>query len=318
MELYFAPLEGITGYLYRNVYHEFYTGVDKFFTPFLSPAQNRTFSPKETREILPENNKGMNVVPQILTDRADYFIRAALELKERYGYTEVNLNLGCPSGTVVAKGKGAGFLARKEELDRFFAEIFDELDMKVSVKTRIGMEAPEEFYDLIDIFNRYPVYELVIHPRVRSDYYKNSPNWKIFADAVLLSRNPLCYNGDIFTGHHYELFHREFPGTERVMLGRGLLADPATAEYIKEGKAPDREREKDRLKAFHDRLYAAYREEMSGETNVLFKMKEVWSYMIHSFTGGERYMKKIKKAVRLCDYEEVVRRLFAEQELTVK
>ena len=313
-EFYFAPLEGITGYIYRSAHHEFFPGADKYFTPFLAPNQNRALSPKEIKDILPEHNKGMYVVPQILTNQAEYFIRASKELKEKYGYEEVNLNLGCPSGTVVTKGKGAGFLARREELDIFLNEIFEKTDVKISVKTRIGMEAPEEFYDLIEIFNRYPLHELIIHPRVREDYYKNTPDWKIFADAVRMSSNPLCYNGDIFTIWDYEHFRQEFPDVGKVMLGRGMLANPALIDRIKEKeeKGSAVYIDKETLKAFHDRLYAGYKEVLSGDINVLFKMKEIWFYMIFLFTDHEKYMKKIKKASRLCDYDEIIRNLFRE------
>lgn len=334
MEFYFAPMEGITGYIYRNAHHRFFPGTDKYFTPFLSPNQNRALNPKEVRDVLPENNEGIYIVPQILTNQADFFLRAAKELKECYGYEEVNLNLGCPSGTVVSKGKGAGFLADPGGLDAFFDQVYAKADVKVSVKTRIGLSSPEEFYGILDIFNRYPLHELIIHPRVRNDFYKNKPNREIFAEAVRLSKNPLCYNGDIFTLADYADFGREFPAVGKVMLGRGLLANPALVQDIRQweqtGKvSPEREyagaefpgagvcgtADKKRLREFHDWLYAAYKEAMSGDTNLLFKMKELWSYMACLFTDYEKYWKKIKKASRLCDYREAVERLFVEQEL---
>ena len=311
MKIYYAPLEGITGYIYRNAHHDFFGGVDKYFIPFLSPGQNRAINPKERRDVLPEHNQGMYAVPQILTNRAEYFLRAAGELREKYGYEEVNLNLGCPSRTVVTKGKGAGFLARPEELDRFLEEVFDGTDVKLSVKTRIGMETPEEFKSLLHIFNRYPLHELIIHPRVQKDYYNNTPDWEAFAYSVKESKHPLCYNGDIFTLSHYRAFKEAFPGTDRVMLGRGLLMNPALAEQIVRERAVEAQR----YRAFHDRLYTDYRASFSGDVHVLFKMKEFWAYMIHMFTFHEKYWKKIKKATRLCDYEAVVNRLFDEQEI---
>ncbi len=302
MEIYFAPLEGITGYIYRNAHHDAFAGVDKYFTPFLSPNQNRALGPKEVRDVLPENNKGMHLVPQILTNRAELFLQAAEELKEKYGYQEVNLNLGCPSRTVAAKGKGAGFLADPESLHVFLGQVFEKIEIKVSVKTRIGVEKPEEFLHLIDIFNQYPLHELIIHPRVQKDYYDNIPNWDIFAKAVERSRNPLCYNGDIFTVQDFKRFQREFPDVERIMLGRGLLMDPMLAEGLK-ADADVCRLDRGRMKAFHDRLYADYKEVMSGEKNVLFKMKEFWVYAGCSFPGEEKLLKKIRKASGLADYD---------------
>lgn len=319
MELYFAPLEGISGYIYRNAHHEYFPHMSKYFTPFISPNQNRALAPKEERDIHPDNNKKLYIVPQILTNNAEYFIRTAKELEEKYGYREVNLNLGCPSGTVAAKGKGAGFLAKKVELDAFLQEIFEKVNGNISIKTRIGKDSPDEFYELIEIFNKYPIYELIIHPRIQTDYYKNKPDRQVFAEAVRMSKNRLCYNGDIFTRKDYEDFCLNFPDIGNVMLGRGLLANPALAEEIMEagkedtsGRLPD----KRLIRAFHDRLYADYKEQLSGETPVLFKMKELWFYMIHIFSDYEKYQKRIKKATRLCDYEEIIRCLFDEQAIT--
>ena len=322
MEFYFAPLEGITGYIYRSAHHAFYPGMDKYFTPFLSPNQNRALNPKEMKDIMQEHNQGMHTIPQLLTNQAEYFLRAAAELKEKYGYEEVNLNLGCPSGTVVSKGKGAGFLAKPEELDVFLEQIFEKADVRVSVKTRIGMAKPEEFYHILELFNKYPLYELIVHPRVQKDFYKNKPDWDMFAEAVRISRNPLCYNGDIFTVAEYKKFRETFPSVERVMIGRGLLVNPALvqeAELLEGGMEETAEcgsaAAKKTIRNFHDRLYAQYREELSGETPRLYKMKELWSYMVCLFTDYEKYWKKIKKVSRLCDYNEIIRRLFTEQEL---
>ncbi len=348
MEIYFAPMEGITGYIYRNAFYDYFTGVDKYFTPFLSPNQNRALNPKEIRDVLPENNKGMQVVPQILTNRADYFLRAAEELKEKYGYGEVNLNLGCPSRTVVSKGKGAGFLAKPEELDSFFREVFHNIKGKMSVKARIGVDDSKQFRHLMDIFNQYPLCELIIHPRIQKDYYGNSPDWEVFGEAVHVSSIPLCYNGDIFTLEDYRRIKAAFPEVNRIMLGRGLLMNPMLAETIKKeetgrkktddtgtGKADEAGRgkgheseladdpqiekmageeavmDKKRLKGFHDRLYNDYKVVMSGEKNVLFKMKEFWVYAGNLFPGEEKQLKKIKKASRAGEYESAVEKILA-------
>lgn len=321
MNYYFAPLEGITGYIYRNAHHHFFPGMDKYFTPFLSPNQHHAVNPKEARDIFPENNQGLYIVPQIMTKHADYFIQAAAELKDKYGYKEVNLNLGCPSKTVVSKGRGAGFLAKPEELDTFLEEVFAKTDSLVSIKTRLGMESPEEFYRLLEIYNKYPLHELIIHPRVQKDFYNNTPNWTMFGEAVKLSRSPLCYNGDINTEEDFERMREIFPNIERVMLGRGLLRNPALVQKLQRQNTHKTEEgiiqqpDKQTIKAFHDKLYADYKAYLSGDKPLLFKMKEVWVYMINLFADYEKYWKKIKKADRLYDYEEAVRSLFRELEI---
>ncbi len=305
MKYYFAPLEGITGYIYRNAYHTFGGNVDKYFTPFISTTQNMKLKSKELNDILPENNLGIPLVPQILSNHADDFIRLSKQLKE-FGYQEVNLNLGCPSGTVVAKGKGSGFLAQPERLDAFLEAVFSADVTKISVKTRIGKENPEEFHQLISIFNKYPLEELIIHPRVQKDYYKNKPNWATFQEALVKSRCPVGYNGDIFTVTDYERFSKEFPQVERVMLGRGLIGNPGLLNEIK-GESP---MTKQLLKEFHDKVSLDYQEVLYGDKATLFKMKEIWSYMIGMFPHSEKVGKKIRKAEKAGEYEAIVRSLF--------
>lgn len=311
MKYYLAPLEGITGYVYRNAYHTFFRAADKYFTPFIAPNQKGKFSTREENDVLPGHNVGMYVVPQILTNNADDFVRTAERLSD-YGYQEVNLNLGCPSRTVVTKYRGAGFLAKPDELNRFLADVFRRLDMKISIKTRIGRYSTEEFEELLSIYNQYPLEELIIHPRIQEEFYKNTPHWEVFADAVLRSKNPLCYNGDIFTAEDFKNWHQRFPETETIMLGRGILRNPGLTERLEGRAMPD----KVRLKQFHDKLFRDYQEAIPGERNVLFKMKELWGYLGQIFTDSSRFMKKIKKAQHFYAYSEAVEALFDGQEIS--
>lgn len=303
-------MEGLTGYIYRNAHATFFEKADKYFTPFIVTTKHGKFTSRELNDILPEHNEGLVVIPQILSNNADDFMVTVKQLKA-FGYEEVNLNLGCPSGTVVSKKKGSGFLAEREALDQFLEEIFSKAITKISIKTRIGKEDPEEFDALISIFNKYPLEELIIHPRVQKDYYRNTPNWEQFDKAVKWSTNPIGYNGDIFTKHDYERFSNQFQQVDTLMLGRGLIANPGLISDIKNGKTLD----KQLLKAFHDKIYNDYQEVLSGERNVLFKMKEMWFYMIYMFSNADKYAKKIKKSQKLSDYEEAVSSLFDEQHI---
>lgn len=310
MKFYFAPLEGLTGYVYRNAHHAFFDHVDKYFSPFIVANQSDRFSTRELNDILPENNQGIVLIPQLLTSQAADFIHTARKL-DQLGYSEINLNLGCPSGTVVSKNRGSGFLSKREELDVFLDEIFTQATTKISVKTRIGKDHPEEFYELIQIFNKYPMEELIIHPRIQKDFYKNTPNLKIFGEALGLSKNPVCYNGDLFTVRDYEAFTAAFSDVDMVMLGRGLITNPGMiGDILKEPRL-----NKNLLKDFHDRLYEDYKCVLSGDKNVLYKMKELWLYMILLFSDHHKYAKKIKKAERLSDYDEAVACLFREQDI---
>lgn len=310
MKYYFAPMEGITGYIYRNAYKKFFDNIDKYFTPFIVPNNSRSLKTKELRDILPENNKGINIVPQILTNDSEGFIFTANKLKQ-LGYDEINLNLGCPSGTVVAKNRGSGFLAKRDELDKFLEEIFKIDDMKISIKTRIGKDTPDEFYKLIEIYNKYPMEELIIHPRTQKDFYGNKPNLEVFRDALKLSKNDICYNGDIFTKEDNDKLIKEFNQVNKFMLGRGILANPGLINEIKNNTFID----KKTLKNFHDEVFNEYRELFNEDRNAIFRMKELWGYMVHIFSDNKKYAKKIKKAQKLDAYNDAVSSLFEEQEI---
>ena len=311
MKFYFAPMEGLTGYIYRNAHHAFFPGgIDKYFSPFIFANQSDGFKARDMKDILPENNPGIALIPQLLTNSANDFIHTAKKIKG-LGYHEINLNLGCPSGTVVSKGRGSGFLAKRAELDAFLDQVFSQQVTKISVKTRIGKDRPEEFHELIEIYNKYPMQELIIHPRVQTDFYKNTPNMDAFSAAFHQSKNPVCYNGDVFTKQDFNKFTSENPGVETVMLGRGLLMNPGLVhELIYDGKL-----DKQLLKDFHDEVYDGYKRVLFVEKNVLFKMKELWNYLIVIFCDNLKHAKRIKKAQSLRDYDEAIFRLFSDLDI---
>ena len=297
VKYYLAPMEGVTTWIYRRAHAQIYGPLNKYFTPFVEPHEKRTFKKKEIDEIMPEHNAEGYTVPQILTNKPDGFIRLAKALKE-LGYQEVNLNVGCPSKTVTVKGKGSGFLEYPQVLDHFLEEIFSNLDMKISVKTRAGMYEHEEFEHLLEIYNKYPLEELIIHPRVGADFYRNEPSWEVYRKARKNSKNPLCYNGDLFVKKYVQKFFEEFPGEDRVMIGRGIMVNPGLVSG---------QDDKETFWRFHDRLYQDYREHIGD--NALYRMKELWFYQIHSFSDAEKYAKKLRKTKTLLDYDQVMREL---------
>ena len=325
MNYYFAPMEGITGYIFRNTFHRYYAGIDRYYAPFISPAKEASMTWRERKELLAEHNEGICVVPQVLTNRADFFIRAVRDLSEM-GYREVNLNLGCPSGTVVAKGKGSGFLARPDELEQFFDQVFackEIKDQKISVKTRLGKNSPEEFEELLQIYNWYPISELTIHPRIQKEFYKGKVRMESFDYALKNSRNPLVYNGDLCTlndlsaiRQHLEAKKAEAEVTA-LMIGRGLLQNPELIEWQrmkengkKDGAETEYRPDYRRLKAFHDELYDRYKEVMSPDKNVLYRMKEIWSFLANAFPESGREIKNLRKSERFAEYEGAVMLLF--------
>ena len=347
LKIYYAPMEGITGVHFRRVAHKHFPYVDKYYAPFVQPNQKKVFTPKEKRDILPENNDGIPLVPQVLTCAADGFIRAGKALEE-YGYKEINLNLGCPSGTVVSKGKGAGMLEDPEKLDRFLDAVFaHDWRADISIKTRLGYDETSDFQELLHVFHKYPISELIIHARYRTDYYKGVPRMAEFEQALReyagdiqadkmiqgkhetsvhnalsdgCGKTSLCYNGNIYTTEDYDricqMYCRDYSGADRillsVMIGRGLLANPALAREIRGGSPLVKEE----LQAFHDDIFAMYSGMDLGEKNTLFKMKELWNYWGTIFEDADKELKNVRKANRFSEYKPAVVNLFRNRELT--
>lgn len=311
MTVSFAPLEGITGWVYRSAHHAMFPGVDSYYTPFLAPTVDSPLTGRGLTDVLPENNAGVPVVPQLLTNQAEAFLSAARVLQD-LGYQEVNLNLGCPSGTVVSKKKGAGFLSLPEQMSDFFDQIFSAgLTIKVSVKTRVGVNDPDQWPALLEIYNRYPIHELTVHPRIRKDFYRGAVRMETFEYAVEHAKPPLCYNGDLNDPQDCRDFARAFPSVHHVMLGRGLVANPALVRELKGGPALNR----NELQVFHDHLVERYRESLSGDRPVLGKMKELWFYLSAMFQDPEKPLKAMRKAKNLADYSFAAAALFRDHDL---
>ena len=302
-QYYAAPMEGMTTWLWRRVHHRIFGGADKFFTPFLSPNATCTFQVKERREI--DHNEGLNVVPQLLTADPGHFIWAARVLADM-GYSEINLNLGCPSGTVAAKRKGSGLLSWPDQLTALLDGVFDALPgMRISVKTRIGRHDDGEWPALLDIFNRYPIHELIVHPRVGKDMYRGTARRQVFHWTRQHTGLPLVYNGDIWTPEDAASWDVS------VMTGRGLIADPALLRRAR-GGAPAARAE---LADFMGELADGY-EATVGQDATLHRMWELWFYLIAAFPEAGDALKKMRKCRRLADYRPIAAAVMAGERLT--
>ena len=305
MNYYLAPMEGITGYIYRNACGRHFGGVKKYFTPFLSPHMRKAMTSREKNDILPEHNQGIYVVPQILANNGDAFCKA-LEILEDLGYREVNLNLGCPAGTVTAKGKGSGMLRDLAKVDAFLDGVFSHAEGPVSVKTRLGVEKPEEFAAILEIYSRYPISELTIHPRVMRQQYRGQADRAAFAAALPRCTMPVCYNGDVTTAAQLHALEEEFPALSGIMVGRGLIADPALFRRAR-GGAPAT---KEELRGYLTDLYHGYTELFGSAGCAISRMKGHWFYLIHCFAGAEKLEKQLKKLREPWEYEVVVNQIF--------
>lgn len=296
MEIYFAPMEGLTDSVYRRLHHKYFGGVGKYYMPFLSPTVHRSLTQREARELPIADEETFEAVPQLLTKNAEDFLWAASQCRDR-GYREVNLNLGCPSGTVFSKGKGSGMLKDPEELDRFLEAVFSAAPLPISLKTRLGVESPEEFPRLLEIYNRYPVKLLILHPRVRKAFYEGEVQMESFRYALENSRNPLCFNGNLCSKADISSFSAQFPSIPSVMLGRGLIGDPGM--LCPNGTDPKK------LEAFSDELLDTYTSLFGGPRNAMFRLKENWRYLLCLFDDAEKLGKRLKKTTDVAEYRSL-------------
>ena len=308
MKYYFAPMEGITGYVLRNAHAKLFPGIDKYYLPFIAAQSSHRLKNKERTDVSPANNAGIHAVPQVLTKSAEDFIATAETLADM-GYREVNLNLGCPSPTVTSKGKGAGMLRDTEALDRFLDALFEGMegrDTEVSLKTRIGCEDPAEAADIFAVYARYPFSEIIIHPRTLREFYDGEVHRDIFCELAGKMKTEAAFNGNIFSAEDLASLQDAFPSLSAVMCGRGLLRNPALVREIQGGPALSMEE----LFIFQKEVYEGLRETLSGPVPPLSKMKELWWYMRVNFPGREREYYNIKKARSFAEYEEAVREIF--------
>lgn len=308
MNYYAAPMEGLTDRVWRQAHQKWFGpagNADRYYAPFISPPENRVLIKKKMAELAPAANPGAPVIPQLLAKDGELAAWMIGELR-RMGYTEVNLNFGCPSGTVTAKGKGSGMLRDLQKLDAFLDAVFSQAGGPVSVKTRLGVARAEEFGEILNVYNKYPLCELTIHPRVMKQLYRGQADREAFAACLPACTAPVCYNGDVTTVDDLRALEAAFPELSGIMVGRGLIADPALLRKAVGGPAASREE----LRGYHDELYHGYTEAFGMASCAVSRMKAHWFYLIHLFDGADALEKPLRKAREGWEYETVVTQIF--------
>ena len=308
MNYYAAPMEGLTDRIWRQAHQRWFGAPEapvRYYAPFLSPPENRVLIKKKMAELEPAANPGVQVIPQLLAKDGELAAWMIVELR-RMGYTEINLNFGCPSGTVTAKGKGSGVLRDPQKLDAFLDAVFSQAGGPVSVKTRLGVARAEEFGEILNVYNKYPLCELTIHPRVMKQLYRGQADRAAFAEALPRCTMPVCYNGDVVTADDLHGLEAQFPGLSGIMVGRGIIADPALLRKALGGAGAIRED----LRGYLDDLYHGYTELFGSAGCAVSRMKGHWFYLIHKFEGAEKLEKQLRKAREPWEYEVVVNQIF--------
>ncbi len=313
--LILAPMRGVTTMHYRRAFVRHFQGLDAEMAPFISTVDAERINPKLLKDVLPENNSGLPLIPQLIGNKADDFVQMAGALHD-LGYNEINWNLGCPHKPIRRKQRGAGLLPHPDRVDAFLDQVCERIPCKVSVKVRLGVADKSELMELIPVLNRYPLNEVVVHPRTAEQMYTGTVDLDAFEEAFQALELPVCYNGDIGSATFFHSLKERFPTIGRFMLGRGLLANPFLCEEIKPALSHFRKCESsiDRIATFHDELLASYEAALHGDQPVLGKMKEFWTYLSTYLSNGRKMFKKLKKTQRLATYKAIVGEHLADAE----
>ncbi len=308
--IYLAPIRGLTDALFRDVLFSHFKGFDAAIAPFINPQGPSSYDDKMLRDVLPENNKRVNIIPQLLNTKPEHFLILAHRLID-LGYIHLNWNLGCPAPMVAKKKRGSGLLPYPDEIIRLLDYVIPKIEVGLSIKTRLGYFKESEIDHLLPRLNDFPLEEIIIHTRLGKQLYKGTTRPDGFERCLKISKHELTYNGDVNDYDIYTTLQARFPTTERWMLGRGALGNPGIAEEIK-GIATDSDEERIlRLKAFHDELLKRYEVRLSGPSHVLGRMKQLWAQMIRSFPGKEKLLKKILKSRTIEKYQAAVDEIFS-------
>ncbi|MEA1968170.1 MAG: tRNA-dihydrouridine synthase family protein [Thermodesulfobacteriota bacterium] len=307
--LILAPLQGFTDAVFRNVYTRHFSGLDEAMAPFISTMGQKRLKPSRIKDIHPENNKNLAVIPQILGNAAEDFIFLTRHIAD-LGHKTVNWNLGCPHSKITKKKRGSGLLPFPEEIDSFLEKVITEVPCTLSVKVRLGKKSDKEIFDLLPIFNKYPLKEIIVHPRTGIQMYEGKADANAFTEISNKTDHTLVYNGDITGKQRVEQIQRLCPGVNRFMIGRGILANPFLPEEIK-GEKINKNESHERIKAFHDDLFKTYDKIFSGPSHITGRMKGFWSYLGPSFKDSHKALKKILKTKNREQYLRASEHFFA-------
>ncbi|MDO8951425.1 MAG: tRNA-dihydrouridine synthase family protein [Draconibacterium sp.] len=307
LSVYLAPLQGFTDFIYRKAYSEIFQGIDTFFIPYISVKNNQILK-KYQKEILPENNQQTRIIPQVLANSADEMLFLSKILEDK-GYTEINLNLGCPYPMVTNREMGAGLLPHPGKLQAILTSFFEKSNLRLSVKLRAGLHSANEIEQIIPVLNEFPLTEVIFHPRIAKQLYEGEINNSAFQFAENHLKHKLVYNGDIFSVDDFKNKQQLFPQTAHWMLGRGVLMNPFLPAEIKNIEIQAKVKA-EKLKEFHQLIFKYYLETMDNEGNVINKMKQFWIYFSYNFTEQRKSFKLIKKANGLSKYQSAVQLIF--------
>jgi tRNA-dihydrouridine synthase B len=304
-----SPLQGFTDFRFRNAFHRYFGGIDTFYSPYIKLNGKLVIKGSYERDILPENNTTLEVIPQIITNDAEEFLFVA-KYVQQLGYKELNWNLGCPYPMVAKCGMGSGLISNTSQIEHILKRVHNETDIIVSMKMRMGYENPTEILDVFPILDQYPIKNIAIHARIGKQLYKGGVDLDSFQKCLDTSKQKIYYNGDITSVEKFRMMQERFPSIDHWMIGRGLIADPFLPSMIKNNTTEYPKNKLEIFEAFHDTIYQEYDAYLSGPTPIRMKMLGFWEYFSESFSNPQKTFKKIKKAGNSKNYEIAVKEIF--------
>ena len=304
-----SPLQGFTDFRFRNAFHKYFGGIDTFYSPYIKLNGKLVVKGSYERDILPENNSTLEVIPQIITNDAEEFLFVA-KYVQQFGYKELNWNLGCPYPMVAKCGMGSGLIKNTDQIEHILKRVHNETDIIVSMKMRMGYENPTEILDVFPILDQYPIKNIAIHARIGKQLYKGGVDLDSFQNCLAHTKHKLYYNGDITSVAKFQEMQERFPSIDHFMIGRGLIADPFLPSMIKNNTTEYPKNRFEIFEAFHDTIYQEYDAYLSGPTPIRMKMLGFWEYFSESFSNPQKTYKKIKKAGNSKNYEIAVKEIF--------
>lgn len=308
LPIHFAPLQGCTEAAYRNAHAASFGGVDTYYAPFVR-IERGEFRRKDIRDIEPDSNTVPHLIPQLIAPNVEKAARI-IDLFIEKGHREIDFNLGCPFPVLAKRHNGSGILPYPEEVKALLSIVEKHPDIRFSVKMRLGWEHPEECLALAPLLNDFPLAHISLHARLGKQEYKGEVDLDGFSAFYEACKHPLIYNGDLHTVTEIEAITTRFPKLAGIMIGRGLLENPALAVEYKEGRTLSADEWRKHLQALHSAVFAHYEEQIQGgEGQLLTKMKSFWDYLL---PDADRKLKKaIHKANKLTAYQQAAIQLIA-------
>ncbi|WP_299435715.1 tRNA-dihydrouridine synthase family protein [uncultured Maribacter sp.] len=307
-----SPLQGFTDFNFRNAQQHFFGGIDTYYAPYIRYNKKMIIKGSYQRDLAPEVNTALEVIPQVMTADADAFI-FTIKYIESLGYKELNWNLGCPYPMVTNSGMGSGLICNTEKIDHILERAHNETNVTISMKMRLGYETANEILDAFPILEKYPLKNVAIHARLGKQLYKGGVDLEAFQKCVDVAKHTLYYNGDITSVAQFKKMRERFPTIEHFMIGRGLIADPFLPSMIKADTTEYPANRWKIFKEFHDTIYQQYDAKLSGPTPIKMKMLGFWEFFAQSTHDPKKVYKAIKKAGNPYKYRNAVAEIIAAQ-----